>query len=299
MDINCSFSNEEHSSKPSLPLKSPSSDQEYPHQHVRSCHEGCGSTLAERRSFMAASQLVLSRKRSIRNLVSEHSQNVQASDPRSLSPSRLSKLAKEPRIPVSPHPQYTRDHGRPKDASRPVLKSFGPNKACAAEQEAFFNCQSKSASLRTLASPIKFKGSLESFATYPYPGFMDRSAPRDQSKYRYYPPTNPLDGPQRFSSLHNSGPYRRLSYGGPAAFLDSQICHKTTASRDQRRKASFHVKDDNCLSLYYQNPEAIQAKPWDSEPSQLKTKLWLDLAEDEETEKLVSLQSLPNQRTCS
>ena len=45
--------------------------------------------------------------------------------------------------------------------------------------------------------------------------------------------------------------------------------------------------------------EAIQAKPWDFEFSQAKPRLWLGLAEDEEIEEMVSLRSLPNQRTRS
>ena len=247
---------------------------------------------------MAASKLIFSRKRSIRSPVSEHVPNAQASDARPASPSRLSKGTKEPRTPLSPRPQHLRDHESVDDAPRPLLQSFGPVKACAAEQEASLKHQSKPASLRKLSSPIKFKGSLESFATNLDLDIVDHSALGDQSKYLYCPPANSSGGTQRFSHLHDSGPYRRLSYGEPANSSDSRVFHKTTASRHLRRKASLRVKDNNCFSLYQQNPEAIQAEPWNSEYSQPKPRLWLDLAEDEEIEKMVSLRSMPNQPTC-
>ena len=293
MDIYSLFSEEAQPPKLSFPLESPASNQEDLHQYVRYSHQGCGFTMAERRSFMAASQLTLSRKRSIRSLVSEHVQKAQASEARPPSPSR------QPRTTLSPWPQHYRNYESANDAPRPLLQSFGPVKACAAEQEVSLKCQSKPASLRTLSSPIKFKGSLESFATNPDRDFMDHSAHMDQSKYLYYPPTNPSDAAQRFSRLHDSGPKRRLSYGESPDSPDSRIFHKTTASRDLRRKASLHVKDDNCFSLYHQNPKAIQARSWSSKSSQPKPRLWLDQAEDEEIEKMVSLRSLPNQRTCS
>ena len=299
MDIYALSSNEAQPSILSFPLESPPSNQEDPHQYARYGHQGCGSTLAERRSSMAASQLIPSRKRSIRSLVSEHVQNAQASDARPPLPSRPSKRTKEPRTPLSPRRQHLRDHESANDAPRPLLQSFGPVKACAAEQEAPLKYQSKPASLRTLSSPIKFKGSLETFATNSDRDFMDHSALGDQSKYLYCPPTNSSAGAQRSSRLHDSGPYRRLSYGEPPHSLDSRVFHKTTASRALKRKASLHLKDNNCFSLYHQNPEAIQAKPWISESSQPKPRLWLDLAKDEEIEKMVSLRSLVNQRTCS
>ena len=299
MDIHSLSPNEAQPSKLSSPVESPALNQEDPHQYACYSHQGCSSTLAERRSFMAASQLILSRKRSIRSLVSEHVQNAQASDARPPSPSRPSKRTKEPRTPLTPCHQHLRDHESITDAPRPLLQSFGPVKACAAEQEASLKYRSKPASLRTLSSPIKFKGSLESFATNPDQDLMDHSGLGDQSKYLYCPPTNSSDGTQRFSRLHDSGPYRRLSYGELPNSFDSRVFHKTTAFRDLSRKASLHVKDNNCFSPYHQNPEAIQAKPRDSEYSQPKPRLWLDLAEDEEIEKMVSLRSLPNQRTCS
>lgn len=299
MDIHSLSPNEAQPSKLSSPVESPALNQEDPHQYACYSHQGCSSTLAERRSFMAASQLILSRKRSIRSLVSEHVQNAQASDARPPSPSRPSKRTKEPRTPLTPCHQHLRDHESITDAPRPLLQSFGPVKACAAEQEASLKYRSKPASLRTLSSPIKFKGSLESFATNPDQDLMDHSGLGDQSKYLYCPPTNSSDGTQRFSRLHDGGPYRRLSYGELPNSFDSRVFHKTTAFRDLSRKASLHVKDNNCFSPYHQNPEAIQAKPRDSEYSQPKPRLWLDLAEDEEIEKMVSLRSLPNQRTCS
>ena len=299
MDIYYLSSNEAHRSKFSFPLESPSSDQEDPHQYARFTHKDYGSTLAERRSSMAASQLILSRKRSIRSLVSEHLPNAQASDARPSSPSRLSKRTREPRTPVSPRPQHLRSHESANYAPTPLLQSFEPVEACAAERQASLKYQSKPASLRTLSSPIKFKSSLESFATNPDCDCMDHSTLGDQSKYLYSPPTNPSDGAQRFSRVHDSDPYRRLSYGEPHNSLDSRVFGKSTVPRDLRRKASLHVKDHNCLSFYHQNPEAIQAKPWDSESSHATPRLWLGLAEDEEIEEMVSLRSLPNQRTRS
>ncbi|KAK0510071.1 hypothetical protein JMJ35_007465 [Cladonia borealis] len=235
---------------------------------------------------MAASQLILSRKRSIRSLVSEHLPNAQPSDARPSSPSRPSKRTREPRTPVSPRPQHLRSHDSANYAPTPLLQSFEPVEACAAERQASLKYQSKPASLRTLSSPIKFKGSLESFATNPDCDCMSHSALGDQSKYLYCPPTNPSDGAQQFSCVHDSDSYRRLSYGEPPNYLDSRVFCKSTVPRDLRRKASLHVKDHNCLSFYHQNPEAIQAKPWDSEFSQTKPRLWLGLAEDEEIEEM-------------
>lgn len=299
MDIYYLSSNDAHPSRMSCLLEPPSSDQEDPHQHARSNHQGCGSTLTEKRSCMAAPQLVLSRKRSIHSLVSEHLQNAQASDARPPSTSRPSKRTREPKTPVSPAPHHLKDHESANYAPRPLLQSFEPIKACSAEQQASLKYQTKSASLRTLSSPIKFNDSIESFATSPNPDSMDYIALWDQSKYLYYPPTNPSEGAQPFSRLHNSGPYRRLSYGELSHSLDSRAFHTSTASRGLRRRASLRVKHHNCLSFYHHNPEAIQAKTWNSEPAQPKPRLWLDLAEDEEIGEKVSLRSLPNQRTRS
>ena len=299
MEIYSLSSSEAQPSKISFSLESPPSNQADSHQYAHYSHQGCGSTLAKRRSLMAASNLILSRKRPICTLVSEHVQNAQASDARPPSPSRPSKRAKELRTPLSPAPQYLRDHESANDAPRPLLQSLGPAKAYAAEQEASISYQSKPASLRTLSSPINFKSSLESFATNSDQDFIDHSALGDQSKYLYYPPTDSADGVQRFSRLQGSGPYRRLSYGETPSSPDSRVFHKTTGSRGLRRKASLHVKDDNCFSLDHQSSEAIQAKPWNSDSSQPKPKLLLDLAEDEEIEEMVSLLSLPNQQTCS
>ncbi len=295
MEICSLSSNEAQPSKVSFPPSNP----EDPRQYAHYSHRDCGSALAERRSLMAASNLILSRKRSIRSLVSEQVQNAQASDARPPSPSRPSKRTKEPRTPLSPAPQHLRDHESADDPPRPLLQSLGPAKAYAEEQEACINYQSQPASLRTLSSPIKFEGSLESFGTKPDQDSMDYSALGDQSKYLYYPPINSSEGVQPVSRLHDSGLYRRLSYGEPPSSPDWRVFHKTTGSRDLRRKARLHVKDNNYFSLDHQSPEAIQAKTWNSESSQPKPKLSLDLAEGEEIEEMVSLISLPNQQTCS
>ena len=194
-------------SKLSFPLISPSSDQADPHQYARSTHKDYSSTLAERSSSMAASQSILSRKRSIRCLVSEYLLNAQTSDARPSSPSRPSKRTREPGTPVLPQPQHLRSHESAKYAPTPLLQSFEPVEACAAERQASLKYQSKPASLRTLSSPITFKGSLESFATDPGRDLMDHSALGDQSKYLYSPPTNPSEGAQRVSRVHDSDPY--------------------------------------------------------------------------------------------
>ena len=298
MDTFSLLSNEARPSKGSFALQSPTWNQEGPYQYAHCSHQGCGSALAERRSFMASSHLIFSRKRPIRSLVAEHVQNAQASDARSPSPSRPSKRTKEPRATLSPRPQHSRADESANDTSRPLLQPSGPAKACAAEeyQQASLSYQSKSAGLRTLSSPIIIKGSLESFAPNPKQNFIDHSALADQSKYLYYPPTNPSEGPHRFSRAHDGGPYRRLSYGAPPGTPDPGVSHKRTESPDPRRKASLHEKEKGCLCSYNQNPEAIQAKSWNSEPSQTMPRLWLDLAEEEEIHERVSLLSLPNQR---
>ena len=128
---------------------------------------------------------------------------------------------------------------------------------------------------------------------------MNHSALGNQSNCLYCPPTIPSDEAQQFSCAHDSDPYRRLSHGEPSNSLDLGVFRKARTPHDLRRKASLHVKDHNCLSFRHQNPEAIQAEPWGSEYSQAKPSLWLGLAEDEDIEEMVSLRSLPNQRTRS
>ena len=296
MDIYYLSSNEAHPFRFSFPLQSPSSDQEDPHQYARSTHHDYSSTLAERRSSMAVSQLILSRKRSIRSLVSEHLPNAQASDARPSSPSRQSKRTRDAVTPVSPLPQHLRSHENADYAPTPLLQSSEPVRACATERQASFKYQTEPASLKTLSSPIKFKGNLESFATNPDRDWMNHSALGNQSNHLYCPPTISSDEAQQFSCVHDSDLYRRLSHGEPSTSLDLGVFRKARTPHDLRRKASLHVKDHNCLSSHHQNPEAIQAKPWDSECSQAKPSLWLSLAEEEEIEEMVSLRSLPNQR---
>ena len=300
MDTYSYFSNERRPSEGSFPLQSPTWNQEDPYQYAHCNHQGCASALAERRSFMAASNLILPRKRSICSLMSEHVQNAQALDAWSPSPWRPSKRTKEPKTALSPHPQHLRAHEGANDTSRPLVQPSGPTKACVAvqDQEAF-NYGSKSAGFRTLSSPIMFKGSLESLATNSEQDSMDHSKLETQSKYLYYPPTNPSEGAHWFSRVRDGGPHRRLSYGAPHNIPGPWVFQKLTNSRHPRRNASLHVKENGCLGLYNQSPEAIQAKPWNPEPSQIKPILWLDRAEDEEIKGMVSFLSLPNQKTCS
>lgn len=301
MDTVSLLSKEARPSKGLFPLESPTWNQEDPYQYAHCSHQGCGSALAERRSFMASSHLILSRKRPVRSLVAEHVQNAQAANARSPSPSRPSKRTKEPKAALSPRPQHSRADESANATSRPLMQPPGPAKACAAEQyqQASLNYQSKSAGFGTLSSPIMFKGSLESRATNPEQDSVVHSKLEAQSKYLYYPPTNPSEGAHWFSRVHDGGPHRRLSYGAPPNDPDSIVFHKLTSSRHPRRKASLHVKENGCLCLYNQSPEAIQAKPWNSEPCQIKPRLWLDLAEDDEIQETVSCLSLPNQKTCS
>lgn len=298
MDILSFLSNEARPSNGSFPLESPAWNQEDPYQYAHYSHQGCGTALAERRSFMAAPHLIFSRKRPIRNLVDEHAQDAQASNAVSPSPSRPLKRSKELRAALSPRPQHSRTHESANDTSRRLLQRLGPAKACAAEQDqqASLNDQSESAGFRTLSSPIIIKGSLESLAPYRKQDFMDYSALADQSKYLYYPPTNPSEGARQFSRAHDGGPYRRLSYGAPPSTPGPRVSRKITDSPDPGRKASLHVKKNGCLCSYNQSPEAIQAKSWNSESSQTKPRLWLDLAEEEAIQKMVSL-LLPNQQT--
>ena len=298
MDTFSLLSNETRPLKGLFPVESPTWNQEDPYQYAHCSHQVCGSALAKRRSFMAASHLILSRKRPIRSPVA-HVRNAQASDARSPSPSRPSKRTEEPRAARSPHPQHSRAHESANETPRPLLQPLGPAKSCAAEQDqqASLNYQRKSAGVRTLSSPIVIKGGLESFAPKPKQGFMDHSALADQSKYLYYPPTNPSKRSHRCSRTHDGGPYRRLSYGAPPSTPDPRVFHKITESPDPRHKASLHVKENSYLCSYNQSHEAIQAKSWIYEPSQAEPRLWLDLAEDEEIQEMVSLLSLPNQQT--
>ena len=291
-------SNEARPSKRSFLLESPTWNQEDPHQYAHCSHQNCGSTLTEGRSFMAASHLILSRKRPIRSLVAGHVQNAPASNARSPSPSRPSKRTKEPTAALSPRPQHSRAHERANDTQRPLLQLSRSAKACAAEQDqrTSLDYQSKSAGFRRLSSPIIIKSSLESFEN-PKQDLMEYSTLADQSKYLYYPPTNPSEGAHRCFRAHDGGPYRRLSYGAPPSTPEPRVFHKVTDYPGPGEKASLHVKENGCLRSYDQSPEAIQAKSWDSESSQTKPKLWIDAAEDEETQGMVSLPPPPNHQT--
>ena len=291
-------SNEARPSKGSFLLESPTWNQEDPYQYAHCSHQNCGSTLTESRSFMAASHLILSRKRPIRSLVAEHVQNAPASDARSPSPSRPSKRTKEPTAALSPRPQYSRAHESTNDTRKPLLQLSRSAKACAAEQDqqASLDYQSESACLRRLSSPIIIKGSLESFEN-PKQDFMEYSTLADQSKYLYYPPTNPSEGAHQCFRAHHGGPYRRLSYDAPPSTPDPRVFHKITDYPGPEEKASLHVKENGCLRSYNQSPEAIQAKSWNSESSQTKPRLCIDAAEDKGIQGMVSLLSPPNHQT--
>ena len=292
------ISNEARPSERSFPLESPTWNQEDPYQYAHCSHQDCGSTLTESRNFMAASHTILSRKRPIRSLVSGYVQKAPALDARSPSPSRPSKRTKEPTTALSPPPQQSSAHERANDTQGPLLQLSRSARACAAEQDqqASLDYQSKSAGFRRLSSPIIIKGSIESFET-PKQEFIGYSTLANQSKYLYYPPTNPADGAHKCFPAHDGGPYRRLSYGAPPSAPEPRVFHKVTDYPGPGEKASLHVEEYGCLRSNDQSPEAIQAKSRELESSRTKARSWIDAAEDEEVLGMVSLLPPPNHQT--
>ena len=89
------------------------------------------------------------------------------------------------------------------------------------------------------------------------------------------------------SSFHSadwdfSVPSRRLSYGEPLHMVQSRSVRNSRGSEEHRPKAGWLAEDKNCDKWIDDTLKAQATRPYHSEPSRRKQRLWLDLVEDDE-----------------
>ena len=247
------------------------------------------SSLAERRSCPHPTPLTLPRKRSIRSLAPEHAQDAQASRSSSSPPFRSVKRTKEAALPLpSPQPADTTNKDTA-DQSTSLLESPKPPKdeTTGRVHSASIGRQSELVSPKPLRSPIQFIPRLHAYetaitSTAPTKTLKSKcSASFEKSKYQYYGPTNPSDQVERFPQGCGRVPRRQLSYGDPKPWS----LHRTTGSPELRLKASPEAEDNDPIFWGDDTTvrsDTVKAKPWYSEPTRPKPRLWLDLVDDGE-----------------
>ena len=131
---------------------------------------------------------------------------------------------------------------------------------------------------KPLLSPIKFSPDVEARATdqigeLPHPDHfsdVENQVPQDD-----------------VNSFHSSdwdlaAPSRRLSYGEPLDMVDARSVRKSTGSTKFPSKAGWLVGDKNYDTWIDDTLKAQANRPYHSEPSRRKNRLWLDLVEDDE-----------------
>lgn len=159
---------------------------------------------------------------------------------------------------------------------------------------------------KALLSPIRFSPQSEGngcqlSATEPDP--ISTPAPPKHSdkpsRYIFYSPKNPSE--KRSEKLFHvldpqrKVPRRQLSYGEPLSTPKPRSLHKTTALPELRHKAGWEP-DDEHDSWFDGALKASAVRPWYSEPTRTKPRLWLDLAEGEKIQEAVSNPKDPSER---
>ena len=150
---------------------------------------------------------------------------------------------------------------------------------------------------KALLSPIKFIPQPVAKDSQPSESQSERTAPSEArgkpARYIFYPPKNPSDRPRHIYDCHSSVvPRRRLSYGEPLTLANPKARRAPAASSGiiKRQSGESTDEDDRHSSWLDGSLKATATvRPWYSEPTRPKPRLWLDLAGDgEKIEEAVS-----------
>ena len=115
------------------------------------------------------------------------------------------------------------------------------------------------------------------------------------SGYSYYAPTNPFDKTTQTLDTLRRVPRRQLSYGGDSPSKPGpRSLHKTTGSLELRHDAERHAEDYDLDSWSDTTFNASAARPYYSESTRSKARLWRSLSEEKANIQVaVSMQKLP------
>ena len=103
------------------------------------------------------------------------------------------------------------------------------------------------------------------------------------SRYIYYAPTNCYNKPDQEFGVNRKVPNRQLSYGDPFREIAPRCLHKTKGSRELRHEAERHAEDYNLEMCSGSTLVASASRPYRSQGTWSKPRLWLDLSEQEDT----------------
>lgn len=147
---------------------------------------------------------------------------------------------------------------------------------------------------KTLRSPFEYTQEL-------VPTQVDSSAKADVQRfhfigslcdekslgYIYYAPTNPSDTTSQASEARRRIPRRQLSYGDLSS--KPRSLHKSAGSRELRREAERQEEDYDLGSWSDSTSNASATRPYHSELTRSKPRIWLDLSEQDKIQEAVSM----------
>lgn len=233
----------------------------------------------------------LPQKRSNQTLALERVEP-ERSHPRAFSGIHSAKRFKGPITPPLPSPLSSCNNVVTTGLSRPLLdfseaKSLSPERAEPAEST---GDQLDSDRPKTLRSPFEYTKELVTSQVDPNAKndihrFNPNGPVRSEksSGYIYYAPTNPSNKTNQALDAHRRVPRRQLSYGDPPSKTGPRSLHKTTGSRELRYDAERHAEDFTLDSWSDRALNPSAAGPYRSELMRSEPRLWLDLAEQEDT----------------
>ena len=236
------------------------------------------STIAERRCCLQPPILLLtlSKKRPIRNVVSQHSLDEQYTYTNQDSSVPLAKRMKEPSTPIAPTRLSSSDS---EDALNLLTQrrstQLREHEGNASEQQAADAEPLEVQRSKVLLSPISLNAQIEE--DHVASTITKTIVAASQSKYQYYPPTNPFNGHRPYAQLYCAGPSRQLSYGEPTIHPKPRSLHKATGSAELRQDATCSSQHNGSSSWFDDEDSAPLPRPWHSEPQPPKARLWLDL----------------------
>ena len=233
----------------------------------------------------------LPQKRSNQSLTSERFGDLEA-HPNASSGIYSAKRLKGPTTAPLPDPPSSYDSAYTTRLSRPLLDSFdsetvSPERAAPPE---FPGDQLDPDRPKALRSPFEYTQRLVT-------SHVDLNAKRDiqrrdanetmhsekSSRYIYYAPTNCYNKPDQAFGVHRKIPNRQLSYGDPSREMAPRCLHKSKGSWELRHEAERHAEDYNLEMCSDSTLDASAARPYHSKGKWSKSRLWLDLSEQEDT----------------
>ena len=251
------------------------------------------SAVVKERSYSQTPHLLwtLPQKRSNQSLTSERFGDLEA-HPRASSGIYSAKRLKGPTTAPLPGPPSSYDSAITTSFSRPFLDFFdsetvSPERAAPAE---FPGDQLDFDRSKALRSPFEYTQRLVTSHVDPNAKKdiqrldPNETAPGEKSsRYIYYAPTNCYNKPDQASEVPRKVPNRQLSYGDPSREIAPRCLHKTKGSRELRHEAERHAEDYNLQLCSDSTFDASAARPYHSQRTWSKPRLWLDLSEQEDT----------------